>query len=131
MYSLDLLELKNIGSVTEQEFWKYYISLMYLFSDESIPDRELELLSYTLSLDPRVTIYSGEMCKQAMEDLAISRSGLNNLRKGLVDKGFVRRADDIRGDWILTEHMENIQTYYKKKFAEGGGFEIRLPFIIQ
>jgi hypothetical protein len=78
-----------------------------------------------------VTIYEGDRCKQAMKDLEMSRSSLNIVRRGLLEKGFIVKADDMRGDWVLSPHMEQLQKYYKEKFTESGGFEISLPFIVK
>jgi hypothetical protein len=38
-YSVNLLKLKGIEVVSEWDFWKYYMYLMFLFSDEKVNDK--------------------------------------------------------------------------------------------
>lgn len=119
------LEIKE--TITEYDFWLMLLIQLDIANDNLLSKDEMVVYAYLLSLDIDNTFFKQEEAKYIKDNLLkgeveTRRVVLSKIKKSLIEKGFLKRVDDIddtsRGEYVVAPIFRKIQEICKQKFKD-------------
>jgi DNA-binding MarR family transcriptional regulator len=123
-------DINSVTQITEGEFWKYYLIFLQASRTKFLTDAELKVLGYILAGDPKKSYFRGEPRKELSKDLDISPNYLQKFRKKFLELNLIEKADEARGDYILTEKLTKFQIFIKDLIKKGEPLQFVFNFNI-
>lgn len=113
---------------SEKEFWKYYLALINA-SQYKLTDREISVMIEVLAGDPYKSMFKLKERKKLSQALNIKYSSyLVELKKSLINKGFLVETGEVAGDVLVAQPLRDFQLRIKKAIEEGQDLKLSLEF---
>ena len=117
--------LEIIQTVTEYDYWLMLLIQLDIANEELLTKDEMNVYAYMLSLPIDTTVLNNNTAKYIKDNLLrgeveTKRVVLSKVKKSLIEKGFLKRTDDIddtiRGEYVIAPIFKRLQEICKDKF---------------
>lgn len=114
-------------TVTEYDYWLMLLIQLDIANEELLTKDEMVVFAYMLSLPLDTTFFRDETSKYIKEhllkgEIETRRVVLSKVKKSLIDKGFLKRIDELddttRGEYVVAPIFRKIQEICKSKFKD-------------
>lgn len=112
---------------SERLFWKYYLSL-YNVTNSNLTSREIKVLTIILSGDYFKSYFKGKARQELIKISGIKSNNLSPIKASLIEKGFLKKTNESRGDILLTKNLRGFQEKVKACLKKENYVKINLTF---
>jgi hypothetical protein len=103
------IDVDKYHNVNESMFWEYYC-LMLNIRNNILTAKDIQVLSYLLSLDADINLGNIQIIKQLSSDTKTAVSNIYTKYNQLIEKKFLIKKDS---DYFLNPSLSSFQKYIK------------------
>jgi len=117
---------------SEIDYWRFLIRTMNFLKGNVLKEGEIEAMAFILSGSPYWSYFRKPHSAKLMKHLGVkTHQSLVNIRRSLEPLGFLEFTHEVKGDYLPSKQLRQVQMYVKKLIAENNLEQLELSFPIK